>query len=150
MYEITWESIALSCGLAFQLAFISRSMVDQEAAKKNRTQHARKLVHDMDQRSKTVYPDKPRLVHKDPKLEVDCLVTGAAGLVGSRLIKMLVERGCPRVVCLDIAPKPKDWDEMITAAKNRGSTLEYAQCDISDKAKLVNCFEGVKVIYSLH
>lgn len=37
-----------------------------------------------------------------------CVVTGGSGLVGRRLVEMLVEAGAARVVSLDIAPKPSD------------------------------------------
>lgn len=37
-----------------------------------------------------------------------CVVTGGCGLVGRRLVEMLVEAGAACVVSFDIAPKPSD------------------------------------------
>lgn len=39
---------------------------------------------------------------------ISCVVTGGSGLVGRRLVEMLVEAGAARVVSFDIAPKPLD------------------------------------------
>lgn len=40
--------------------------------------------------------------------QTTCVVTGGFGLVGRRLVEMLVERGAKRVVSFDIASKPSD------------------------------------------
>ena len=55
-----------------------------------------------------------------------CIVTGGSGFVGQRLVEMLVERGCKRVISFDIAPKPKDALDH--------TAIEYCQGDLSKKS----------------
>lgn len=53
-----------------------------------------------------------------------CLVTGGSGFVGQRLVEMLVERGCKKVISFDIAPTPKDgWQR---------DEIEYVKGDLTD------------------
>jgi nucleoside-diphosphate-sugar epimerase len=61
-----------------------------------------------------------------------CLVTGGSGFVGQRLVEMLVERGCKRVISFDIAPTPKDgWQR---------AEIEYAQGDLTDADYIMQLF----------
>ena len=78
-----------------------------------------------------------------------CLVTGALGMVGSRLVAMLAERGASCVVCLDVRPQPDDWPKTAQLMrKQHGCELRYASCDITDQAALVapgGPFQGVTI-----
>jgi nucleoside-diphosphate-sugar epimerase len=57
------------------------------------------------------------------KIPKSCIVTGGSGFVGQRLVEMLIERGCEKVISFDISPKPKDalYD----------SRISYIQGDIT-------------------
>ncbi len=48
------------------------------------------------------------MVQKSASIPSTCLVTGGSGIVGQRLVEMLVDRGAKRVVSFDIAPKPAE------------------------------------------
>lgn len=69
------------------------------------------------------------------------LVTGGSGFVGQRLVEMLVERGCKRVVSFDIAPPPKDsWTR---------KEIEYVQGDLSKAADVDKASQGVECVYHI-
>lgn len=70
-----------------------------------------------------------------------CLVTGGSGFVGQRLVEMLVERGCERVVSFDIAPAPKGCLE--------SSKIEYLQGDLSDYKTVLNASKNVEAIFHI-
>jgi nucleoside-diphosphate-sugar epimerase len=63
------------------------------------------------------------------KIPKSCIVTGGSGFVGQRLVEILIERGCQKVISFDILPQPKDalTDTRIT----------YIQGDITN-AEIVN------------
>jgi nucleoside-diphosphate-sugar epimerase len=69
------------------------------------------------------------------------MVTGGSGFVGRRLVEMLVERGCKRVVSFDIVPKPAD------AAPSK--FIEYVQGDICDKDVVIVASKGVECIFHI-
>lgn len=70
-----------------------------------------------------------------------CLVTGGSGFVGQRLVEMLVERGCKRVVSFDIAPTPKD------ALKR--PEIEYVQGDLTNPEVVLKAAQGVEAIFHI-
>lgn len=70
-----------------------------------------------------------------------CCVTGGSGFVGQRLVEMLVERGCQRVVSFDIAPKPKDAME--------SPKIEYVQGDLTNFDTVLNACKGVTCVFHI-
>lgn len=70
-----------------------------------------------------------------------CLVTGGSGFVGQRLVEMLVERGCERVVSFDISPKPKDALEC--------PQIEYVKGDLTNVATLTSACIGIECVYHI-
>ena len=75
------------------------------------------------------------------KIPKSCLVTGGSGFVGQRLVEMLVERGCKRVVSFDISPQPKDaWVR---------KEIEYVQGDLCDYDTVLNACKGVEGIFHI-
>ena len=70
-----------------------------------------------------------------------CSVTGGSGFVGQRLVEMLVERGCKRVVSFDIAPKPKD-------AANKPE-IEYVQGDLTNPEVVEKAAKGVECVFHI-
>lgn len=70
-----------------------------------------------------------------------CLVTGGSGFVGARLVEMLVERGCQRVVSFDIASTPKGAIQC--------EQVEYIQGDITRADVVENACRGVDVVYHI-
>ncbi len=98
-------------------------------------------------------------------MPANCVVTGASGFVGQRLVEMLVERGAKRVVAFDIAPKPGICTELslcfihiffphggrgaraADAWKNK--EIEYVQGDISDLHTVMGIVEGADCVWHL-
>jgi nucleoside-diphosphate-sugar epimerase len=70
-----------------------------------------------------------------------CLVTGGSGFVGQRLVEMLVERGCKRVVSFDIAPTPKDAKQC--------KEIEYVQGDLTNYDVVLKAAKGVEAIFHI-
>lgn len=75
------------------------------------------------------------------RIPISALVTGGSGFVGQRLVEMLVERGCKRVVSFDIAPKPKGALEV--------PQIEYVQGDLSNLDTVVKAAEGVECVFHI-
>lgn len=70
-----------------------------------------------------------------------CVVTGGSGLVGLRLVEMLIERGAKRVVSLDkTAPSA---DIIATAAPG----VSFIVADICDEAALKKAFKGAVAVF---
>ena len=69
-----------------------------------------------------------------------CVVTGGNGLVGARLVSMLVERGAERVVSLDLALPPGGSG----AADPRITPLV---ADVCDEAALKDAFRGADAVF---
>lgn len=67
-----------------------------------------------------------------------CLVTGADGLVGNRLVKTLLSRG-DFVIALDIS--------FALTGLTDGDNLKVLQADITDISAIRNSFEGVDVVF---
>jgi nucleoside-diphosphate-sugar epimerase len=76
---------------------------------------------------------------------VSCLVTGGNGMVGRRVMELLLERGAKRVVCFDVVPTPRE----LHLEAVPGSTVEYIVGDICDPAALLRACEGVDVVFHI-
>eukprot|EP00928_Gymnodinium_smaydae_P029034 TRINITY_DN21987_c0_g1_i1.p1 TRINITY_DN21987_c0_g1~~TRINITY_DN21987_c0_g1_i1.p1 ORF type:complete len:418 (+),score=65.08 TRINITY_DN21987_c0_g1_i1:48-1301(+) len=73
---------------------------------------------------------------KAPK---NCVVTGGSGLVGQRLVEMLVERGAERVVSFDIVPAAGDaW---------KHPAIEYVTGDLRDADAVANAIRGADCVW---
>jgi len=71
----------------------------------------------------------------------NCVVTGGTGLVGQRLVEMLVQRGASRVVSFDIVPKPdRAWEH---------PNIDYMVGDITDKESVMRACEGADCVWHL-
>lgn len=70
-----------------------------------------------------------------------CCVTGGSGFVGQRLVEMLVERGCKRVVSFDISPKPKNAME--------SKEIEYVQGDLTNPEVVKTALKGVDCVFHI-
>jgi nucleoside-diphosphate-sugar epimerase len=71
-----------------------------------------------------------------------CVVTGGSGLVGARLVAMLLERGAQRVLSLDLTLPPP-----LPPSSPR---LRHAVCDITSAAaeeELAGHFEGASAVF---
>lgn len=73
-----------------------------------------------------------------PKASV---VTGAQGVVGRRLVEMLVERGAERVVAFDRTPPPVD--------AFRHPAVEYVTGDLRNRDDVLAAFRGVECGFHL-
>ena len=78
-----------------------------------------------------------------PPVPERCVVTGGTGIVGNRLVEMLVERGAKKVVSFDIVPKERVahvWDH---------PAIEYMVGDITNKADVERAIEGADCVWHL-
>lgn len=65
-----------------------------------------------------------------------CIVTGGSGMVGSRLIELLIARGAERVISFDIRPpKPEE------TPKCDASQFQFVKADITDSEALEAAFQ---------
>ncbi|KAI9006979.1 sterol-4-alpha-carboxylate 3-dehydrogenase, decarboxylating [Hyaloraphidium curvatum] len=72
---------------------------------------------------------------------LECAVTGGSGLVGQRLVEMLVERGAARVVSFDLAGRPRDASD--------DPRIEYVQGDITKYEDCVKAFKGCTAVWHI-
>jgi len=85
-------------------------------------------------------PLQRKAAEKDhPPVPANCVVTGASGFVGQRLVEMLVERGAKRVVSFDILPmNPSAWQD---------PRIVYLQGDLRSKADVAAAVEGADCVW---
>lgn len=72
---------------------------------------------------------------------ITAMVTGGSGFVGQRLVEMLVERGCTRVVSFDIVPKPIGASE--------APQIEYVAGNLKDFESVQKATEGVEAVFHI-
>ena len=70
-----------------------------------------------------------------------CLVTGGSGMVGRRVIELLLERGAQRVVCFDLCAP--------AAQRLHHSKVEYVIGDICDKQALEAACKGIDTVFHI-
>jgi nucleoside-diphosphate-sugar epimerase len=75
------------------------------------------------------------------KIPKSCVVTGGSGFVGQRLVEMLVERGCKRVVSFYVVAKPKGASE--------DPAIEYVKGDLTNKEEVINSCKGVECVFHI-
>lgn len=78
-----------------------------------------------------------------PPVPANCVVTGGTGIVGARLVEMLVERGAQRVVAFDIVPRervPFTWDH---------PKITYIVGDITNAEDVDRAIEGADCVWHL-
>jgi nucleoside-diphosphate-sugar epimerase len=72
------------------------------------------------------------------KVPRTALVTGGSGFVGKRLVEILVERGCERVVSFDIVPNN---------SKSSDNRIEYIVGDITNFESVSRASRGVECVF---
>jgi nucleoside-diphosphate-sugar epimerase len=75
------------------------------------------------------------------KIPRSCVVTGGSGVVGQRLVELLIERGAGRVVSFDIAPKPQD--------ASKDPRIVYIQGDLTSVDSVSNACSGADCIFHI-
>ena len=84
----------------------------------------------------------PAVANRECPAPRACMVTGGKGMVGKRVIEMLLERGAERVVCLDIDPTPE-------AEHHPSGKVEYIAGDIKDLPTVVRACKDVDVVFHI-
>jgi nucleoside-diphosphate-sugar epimerase len=82
-------------------------------------------------------------MRKYPPVPENCVVTGGTGIVGARLVEMLVERGAKRVVSFDVVPRervPSCWDH---------PNIVYMTGDITNKDDVERAIKGADCVWHL-
>jgi NAD(P)-dependent dehydrogenase (short-subunit alcohol dehydrogenase family) len=74
-----------------------------------------------------------------------CVVTGGNGMVGSRLVEMLAERGARTVLSLDL--KLPDDADVKTLQRKFPGVFTFAVCDINDTAALTQHFQRKTAVF---
>lgn len=77
------------------------------------------------------------------------LVTGGSGLVGERLCSMLVQRGCERVISVDVTPCPEEIKARHVAllGKEGAAKIEYTIADICDTPKMTELCKDIEGVF---
>jgi len=77
-----------------------------------------------------------------------CVVTGGSGLVGRRLVEMLLERGAAHVTSFDIRdPDPNPVLDFLTPEQK--TKVTYFKGDISKPADVLKAFEGANAVWHI-
>ena len=78
------------------------------------------------------------------------LVTGASGLVGARLVSMLVQRGSTKVIAVDVAQPHADIVASHKAILGGDvAKIQYETADICDVARMTSLCQGVDVVFNV-
>jgi len=96
----------------------------------------------------------PILLHNEEVKEI-CrhnvmLVTGAAGSIGSEIVRKLAENGANTVICLDQAETPLHELRLELAEKYQAVDLHYIVADIKDVRRLQQAFDRYRPEYVFH
>jgi len=137
-----WWDWLLGTDLAYNKHELNRRTADCQRRQQQMEAHGASLYP---QAAATAQAAKHRQLH----MEAKSLVTGAQGMVGQRLVKMLIRRGAREVVCLDVLPRPAVWpsSDLADLAKTHKCKLTYSQVDITDAAATAAAFAGVEVVF---
>ncbi len=96
----------------------------------------------------------PILLHNDEVKEI-CrdnvlLVTGAAGSIGSEIVRKLAENGATAVICLDQAETPLHDLQLELQEKHPQLSFHFVVADVTDRRRLNNLFQQFKPNYVFH
>jgi len=69
------------------------------------------------------------------------LVTGAAGSIGSEIVRQVARFAPARIVLIDQAETPLHYLEVETSGVNRDSAVEFILCDIGNEARMRKVFD---------
>ncbi len=78
------------------------------------------------------------------------LVTGAAGSIGSEIVRKLAENGASSIICLDQAETPLHELRLELGEKHQEFNVEYVVADITDARRLQQVFERYRPDYVFH
>ena len=73
--------------------------------------------------------------------QIRCLVTGATGYIGGRLVPRLLEAG------LDVRPMARNPDKLVGAPWR--DDVEVVRGDLTEPESLTKAFDGADVVYSV-
>jgi nucleoside-diphosphate-sugar epimerase/sterol desaturase/sphingolipid hydroxylase (fatty acid hydroxylase superfamily) len=78
------------------------------------------------------------------------LVTGTSGLVGQRLVSMLIQRGAEKVIAVDITPASDELKKSHRdLLKADASKIQYEVGDITDKDNMMKLTKGIDVVFNV-
>jgi FlaA1/EpsC-like NDP-sugar epimerase len=69
------------------------------------------------------------------------LVSGAAGSIGSEIVRQIARFAPKQLILIDQAETPLHYLELETLEYNRGSGVEFILCDISNEARMRRIFD---------
>jgi nucleoside-diphosphate-sugar epimerase len=79
---------------------------------------------------------------------LNCMVTGGSGLVGRRLVEMLVQRGATEVVSFDINdPNPDPELEFLTPMEKQ--KVKYFKGDLTKPEDVIKATEGADCVWHI-
>lgn len=82
--------------------------------------------------------------------KMTCLVTGGSGFVGRRLVEMLIEYGCKKVISFDIRmPITTTYTHLNYLNSKQEERIEYITGDLTDKNFVINSFKNVDAVFHI-
>jgi hypothetical protein len=93
------------------------------------------------------YAALPRSAWPKNDAPAHCVVTGGNGLVGARLVTMLVERGAKSVVSLDLALPSAEVAAALARNPAYAKAIRHAVCDINDTAAMTQLLSGATAVF---